>query len=157
MEVNASFLLFLPFQYKIRREIMTNKQQELKEAEAKRKEESRIKQATEKAQNEIMGTYKRTVIDSYLKTYADNYGGTFDKNSLINSLSFSYKIDKYNNLSPDFTFNNNETFLSVTKDTFKEYSFSTPLLITVPFIFKDLSSHSKIILLSSRLYGSKLI
>ena len=95
MEVNASFLLFLPFQYKIRREIMTNKQQELKEAEAKRKEESRIKQATEKAQNEIMGTYKRTVIDSYLKTYADNYGGTFDKNSLINSLSFSYKIEKY--------------------------------------------------------------
>lgn len=84
-----------------------NRQQELKEAEAKRKEEFRIKQATEKAQNEIMGTYKRTVIDSYLKTYADNYGGTFDKNSLINSLSFSYKIDKYNNLSPDFTFNNN--------------------------------------------------
>ena len=54
-----------------------------------------------------MGTYKRTVIDSYLKIYADNYGGTFDKNSLINSLSFSYKIDKYNNLSPDFIFNNN--------------------------------------------------
>ena len=56
------------------------------------------------AKDEILGAYKRQVIDNFLKVFNENYGDQYDSKSLIDSLQFQMKEDK-NGLVPSFSFN----------------------------------------------------
>ena len=79
-----------------------------KEAENKaEKSKQQLKQKVTKwnnvAKSEILGTYKKQVIDNFLKVFNENYGDQYDSKSLIDSLQFQMKEDK-NGLVPSFSF-----------------------------------------------------
>lgn len=84
--------------------------QEQEEQRAQKNIEAQVKKDsvkfTKAAMDEVLGSYKRTVIDSYIKTFGNNYGDNFDYNTLVNSFRFSISQDK-NGLRPDFSFNEN--------------------------------------------------
>lgn len=77
-----------------------------------KRQENKNKKIDKSVENQVLGIYKKNVIDSFITTFASNYGEDFDYDSLLNSLSFSIKNDSHG-LHPDFKFNvNNVKFNS---------------------------------------------
>lgn len=87
-----------------------------------KKDESTIHHFTDQAKQEILGTYKRVVIDSYLNTFTENYGDNFDYDSVAGSFKFNIK-DLKNGLQPEFNFDtNNISFKTNMKKDFVNFN-----------------------------------
>lgn len=85
----------------------TQQEADLRRAEEEKRIKSNMQHLKEKENNYLKGNYKKLVIDSFIKEFANNYGDSFDYNTLIKSISFTFSVDKNGNLVPEFSFNEN--------------------------------------------------